>query len=181
MTFDRSLMYYKVNSKKGLKILSVLFIEAKPDEAKELSELRHRVWATTYRGIYPDKKIDKFDYAFHNEKDFMRITSDEYEVFFITEESEKIGYLILQKTNPLLYVQSLYLIEKFRGMGYGRKSFDFIRDYCRRSGYRKFYLGCHPQNIKALGFYGKMGGIITARDEGHEHNEENSVRIEFEV
>ncbi len=174
-------MYYIVKYWKGVCLLSVLFIEAKPNEAKELSELRRRVWATTYRGIYPDEKIDEFDYPFHNEKDFMRITSDEYEVYFITESGEKAGYLVLQKTKPMLYVQSLYLLEEFCGIGFGRKAFEFIRDYCRRNGYRKFYLGCHPQNIRALGFYEKMGGTITARDEGHEHNEENSVKIEFEV
>lgn len=157
------------------------FIKAKPEEAKELSELRRKVWKTTYRGIYPDEIIDNFDYAFHNEKDFLRITSDEFEVFFICEGQEKIGYLILQKKRPLLYVQSLYLIEEFRKKGIGRKAFEIIRGFCRENGYDKFYLGCHPQNQNALGFYEKMGGIITARDEGHENNRENSVTIEFEV
>ena len=159
----------------------VKFIEAKPGEEKELSELRRKVWATTYRGIYPDEIIDNFDYPMHNEKDFLRITSDEYIVYFITEENEKIGYLILQKKRPLLYVQSLYLLEDFRGKGIGRTAFGMIRSFCKENGYDKFYLGCHPQNEKALGFYEKMGGNITERDEGHENNRENSVRIEFEI
>ncbi len=161
--------------------MSVSFIKAKPEEAKELSELRRRVWETTYRGIYPDEIIDNFDYAMHNEKDLFRITSDEYAVFFITEENKKIGYLILQKKRPLLYVQSLYLLEDFRGKGIGKTAFGIIRNFCRENGYERFYLGCHPQNEKALGFYAKIGGIITERDEGHENNRENSVRIEFEA
>lgn len=158
-----------------------LFIKAKPNEAKELSKLRKKVWASTYRGIYPDEIIDNFDYAFHNEKDYFRITSDEYEVFFICEGDEKFGYLILQKKRPMLYIQSLYLIEEFQGKGIGKKAFEVIREFCRKNGYQKFYLGCHPQNKNALGFYSKMGGIITERDEGHENNRENSFKIEFEV
>ena len=159
----------------------VSFIIAKPNEAKELSELRQKVWNTTYRGIYPDDIIDNFDYDFHNKKDHFRITSDDFLVYFITEENEKIGYLILEKKRPMLYVQSLYLLEGFRGKGIGRKAFEIIRGFCRENGYKEFYLGCHPQNEKALGFYERMGGVITERDEGHENNKENSVRIEFEV
>ena len=159
----------------------VSFIIAKPNEAKELSELRQKVWNTTYRGIYPDDIIDNFDYDFHNKKDYFRITSDDFLVYFITEENEKIGYLILEKKRPLLYVQSLYLLEGFRGKGIGRKAFEMIRGFCKENGYKRFYLGCHPQNEKALGFYEKMGGVITERDEGHKNNKENSVKIEFDV
>ncbi|MBQ7875309.1 MAG: GNAT family N-acetyltransferase [Oscillospiraceae bacterium] len=160
--------------------MSVSFVTARPEEAKELSELRRKVWSTTYRGIYPDDMIDNFDYPMHNAKDLTRITAEDFTVYFITENGEKIGYLILQK-KEILYVQSLYLLENFRGKGIGRAAFEKIREFCRKNGYDRFYLGCHPQNEKAIGFYLKMGGVITARDEGHEHNEENSIRIDFEI
>jgi len=160
--------------------LSVSFRIAEPFEYKELSSLRQKVWATTYRGIYPDDIIDNFDYAFHNEKDLFRITSDEFTVYFIEEENEKIGYLILQKKD-ILYVQSLYLLKEHRGKGIGKLAFEKIRGFCKEKGYKRFYLGCHPQNEKALGFYLKMGGVITSRDEGHENNRENNVRIDFKV
>lgn len=160
--------------------MSVLFEKALPKEVKELSELRRRVWATTYRGIYPDKMIDEFDYPFHNAKDLMRIESPDFTVYFIKKNGEKIGYLILQK-KEILYIQSLYLLEEHRGKGIGKKAFEKIREYCLENGYSRFCLGCHPENEKALGFYLKMGGTITSRDEGHENNEENSLKIEFEL
>ncbi|MBQ7937481.1 MAG: hypothetical protein IJ283_03150 [Oscillospiraceae bacterium] len=50
-----------------------------------------------------------------------------------------------------------------------------------RKGKKRFYLCCHPQNEKALGFYDAMGGVITERDEGHENNRENNIRIEFDT
>ena len=152
----------------------------KPEEARELSELRCKAWRTTYRGIFSDELLNKFDFDFHDERNRMWIHSEKFEVYFIMENSQKIGYLILQKKEPL-YVQSLYLLEEFRGKGIGRKVIEFVRDYCRGNGYSGFYLGCHPQNVRALGFYEKMGGVITARDEGHENNHENSVRLEFVV
>ncbi len=156
------------------------FVFIKPDEARLLSEFRRKVWLTTYRGIYPDRMLDEFDFEFHDKKNLSMINSEEFSVYFIEIGGEKAGYLILQHKDPL-YVQSLYLLENFRGKGIGRKTFEFIRERCKEKMIEKFYLGCHPQNEKALGFYHKMGGKITARDEGHENNNENNVKIEFDV
>ena len=108
------------------------------------------------------------------------INSKDYSVLFITADSEKAGYLILKKTNPL-YVQSLYLLEPFRRKGIGTEVFSFIRNFCRKNKINKFYLGCQPENKNALAFYEKMGGTITARDECHKNNIENSLRIEFSL
>ncbi len=160
--------------------MEIKFVFAKPEEAAFLSEMRRKVWETTYRGIYPDRIIDEFDYEFHNGKNLFMINSEEFSVYFIHAEDEIAGYLILQHKNPL-YVQSLYLLPKFRGKGIGRKTFEFIKENCIEKGLKKFYLGCHPENKNALGFYKKMGGVITEKDIGHENNKENSFKIEFDL
>lgn len=160
--------------------MKVDFVPVKPEEAHKLSQFRQKVWATTYRGIYPDKIIDDFDYDFHDAKNLEWINSEEFWVYFILADGEKAGYLILQNKRPL-YVQSLYLLKDFRGKGIGRKTFEYIKNFCKEKNQKNFYLGCHPQNEKALGFYAAMGGVITERDEGHENNRENSVKIEFSL
>lgn len=169
-----------MKSRKRGEKMKVGFEFVKEEEAHLLSEFRQRVWDTTYRGIYPDEMIDNFDFDFYDERNLLWIKSDEFWVYFITADGEKAGYLILQEKEPF-YVQSFYLLPEFRGKGIGRKTFDFIRDFCRENGKIRFYLGCHPQNERALGFYAAMGGTITARDEGHENNRENNVRIEFDT
>lgn len=160
--------------------MSTGFIIAAPEDAHLLSEMRRKVWLTTYRGIYPDEILDDFDFGFHDAKNLSMINSPEYTVYFITENGVKAGYLILQHKNPL-YIQSLYLLSDFRRKGIGTVVFEFIRGLCRRSGAEEFFLTCHPENKNALAFYEKMGGRITAYDLGHENNRENSFRIEFSV
>ncbi|MBQ6878526.1 MAG: GNAT family N-acetyltransferase [Oscillospiraceae bacterium] len=160
--------------------MNIAFIEAKPEEAHFLSEMRRIMWRTTYRGIYPDDIIDEFDYEFHDSKNLSMINSEEFSVYFVAANGETAGYLILQHKNPL-YIQSLYFLPEFRGKGLGRKAFEFIREHCRKNKIERFYLGCHPENIRAAGFYKKMGGALTAEDIGHENNMENNVRFEFEV
>lgn len=153
-------------------------VTVKPEEAHLLSEFRQKVWAKTYRGIYPDKLIDEFDFDFHDSKNLFMINSEEYSVYFITADGEKAGYLILQHKIPL-YIQSLYLLPGFQRKGIGRKIFGFVREHCRKNKIEKFYLCCHPENKNALAFYKKMGGTITEKDLGHENNRENNFKIEF--
>ncbi len=160
--------------------MSVSFVLAKPGEAEILSALRHRVWETTYRGIYPDDMIDHFDYAFHNERNRLYISSGQFEVYFIVEKAVRIGYLILQKREPLR-LQSLYLLKDSQGRGIGSEAFNFVRRYCRERNILRFDLVCHPDNAGALAFYAKMGGMIVSRDEGHARNEENGVLLAFAV
>ncbi len=160
--------------------MNIQFVLAQPEEAEALSGLRHRVWQSTYRGIYPDDMIDNFDYTFHNQRNRMLIQSSQFMVYFITDGDDKIGYLILRKRKPL-HLQSLYLLPEYRGRGIGTMAFELVRSYCRANGLQAFDLDCHPDNKSALAFYAKMGGVIVSRDEGHEKNEENGVTLEFSV
>lgn len=46
-----------------------MFVEAAKEDVPEIIALRHQIWGTTYRGIYPDDMIDNFDWAWHQEKE----------------------------------------------------------------------------------------------------------------
>ncbi len=158
--------------------MAVQFVPARMADAEILSEMRRRVWETTYRGIYPDDMIDNFDYAFHNERNRLFIGSERFDVYFLVEGTEKIGYLILCRGESLR-LQSLYLLKEHRGRGLGTQAFAFARQYCRERGGAGFVLTCHPDNAGAMAFYEKMGGVIVSRDEGHARNEENGVDFQF--
>ncbi len=160
--------------------MDISFVLAQLDEAEELSELRRRVWETTYRGIYPDDMIDNFDYAFHNERNRLFIQSNHFVVCFITLGEMKIGYLVLQKKVPF-HLLSLYLLKDYRRKGIGTEVFRFVRRYCAERGISEFDLDCHPDNLAALAFYQKMGGVITKYDIGYENNNENTVQLTFTV
>lgn len=49
------------------------FVPLKESDADLLGQLRQKAWSFTYRGIYPDEMIDQFDYAWHKERDLLRI------------------------------------------------------------------------------------------------------------
>lgn len=156
------------------------FVLAKEADAEAIARLRQRIWATTYRGIYPDEMIDRFDYAWHTARDLSRIRSEAYLVFLIMEDTNPVGYLTLKKGGPLQLL-SLYVCKEQQHRGIGRAAFAQIRQYCAENGLNGFACQCLPQNASAMAFYHAMGGVITARDEGNAEPWQDSVTFSFSV
>ena len=61
----------------------VEFVRAKASDAVAIGTLRHRIWDTTYRGIYPDAVIDNFDYDWHQQRDLKKISDPSFMVYLI--------------------------------------------------------------------------------------------------
>ena len=156
------------------------FVLAKEADAVVVAGLRQKGWAATYRGIFPDGMIDRFDYPWHAERDLKRIQSTAYLVWLIQEDGQNGGYLILKKGQPLL-LNSLYLLPEFQRRGIGRQAFGLIRSVCRETGAETFICHCQPRNENALAFYHAMGGRVISRDEGNEEAWQDAVILEFDA
>lgn len=151
------------------------FVMAQEADAPVIARLRQKIWAATYRGIYPDEMIDQFDYGWHTRQDQARIQSPKYMVYLIVEGDRPIGYLNL-KMGELPVLLSLYVLPEYQRRGIGRAAFRLIRQYCGPSG---FTCQCQPRNETAMAFYHAMGGIITARDEENAESWQDSVTFSF--
>ncbi len=160
--------------------MNVEFVRACESDASIIARMRQRVWQSTYRGIYPNDMIDGFDYKWHAERDAMRIGSTAYDVYLIRCDGENAGYMILCKKSGLL-LQSLYVLREYQKLGIGRCAFEYLKEYCVQNGYSEFICHCQPQNMNALRFYQKMGGVKIGEDIGNEESWQDSVILEFEV
>ena len=154
------------------------FVLAKDSDAPAIAQLRQRVWAETYRNIYPVEMIHHFDYGWHTRQDLARIQSPVYLVYLIVEAGAPVGYLTLKKGEPLLLL-SLYILADYQRRGIGTAAFRLIWRYCAEQGIDGFTCQCQPQNERAMAFYRAMGGIITARDEENGEAWQNSVTFSF--
>lgn len=158
---------------------TIHFISATENDAMTIIELRRRVWATTYRGIYPDSMIDDFDYTWHKEKELQRIRHPNYAVYLITKDKQSIGYLTTRKTDKIT-LQSLYIIKEYQHQGIGKKAFDFVIKYCKENNTHSFICHCVPENHNARQFYERMGGRIIGEDLDNEESWMNSVIYQFD-
>ena len=158
--------------------MAVEFILANEEAAKIIAELRHRIWDTTYRGIYSDERIDNYDYEEHRQRDLRRIQDISYCVYLITNVDDPIGYFTFLTTETV-YIQSLYIRQEYQRQGIGKQAFALIREHCRTHGFDKFTCNCNSHNYSAQNFYRSMGGTIIKRNEGHDDKYDDQITFEF--
>lgn len=156
----------------------VSFTEAREQDVETIIRLRQKIWATTYRGIYPDEMIDAFDWDWHREKELVRIQHPDYAEYLILCGSSAIGYLILRKGEEIL-LQSMYISAEHQRQGIGTAAFAFIRQYCQKKCADSFICHCQPENTGARTFYERMGGIIIGQNTGNDARWMDSVIYRF--
>ena len=62
-------------------------------DARRLAEVKIACWETTYRGIYPDSKLDNYDIEKNTEK-FENIINNEYiDLYVVVVNDEIVGYM----------------------------------------------------------------------------------------
>lgn len=158
----------------------VRFLLAQKCEAQTISDLRHVIWGTTYRGIYPDEAIDGFDLEWHMQRDLARIKDPDLRVYLIRFVDTPIGYFVLKITDPV-YISSLYLLKEYQHQGIGRQAFMIVKQFCMERGISRYYCNCNAHNHPAQAFYHAMGGVIIKQDLGHENKQEDQLTFEFKV
>lgn len=165
----------------------VEFKRATLTEANELAKVKFSAWSTTYRGIYPDELIDKYDYEMHTEKFVKTINNSEIDLYCVYEDGVMVGffsfgYNIREYKHFKIYLKQLYLVKQMQGKGVGRMIFDFIRQELRKKGEVDFFCNCNVYNTSSIKFYEKMGGVVTDTVINPEEDKSyHQVYIEFEV
>ena len=164
-----------------------MFRKARPGDGKLIAQLRQTIWQSTYRGIYPDAMLDRFDFDWHIQRDEARIADPHTQVFLIEEENQPVGYLIYGIQEPCVYkdftlhLHSLYLLPACQRHGIGRQAMEKVFAYGRQLGIKKFYNQCQPQNAGAMTFYSQMGGRIGYESLDNENIVEDTVCFEYEI
>ena len=162
----------------------IYFKKATYDDLPMLAATRQKVWATTYRGIYPDAMIDNFDTQWHITRDKRRMEDPKQEFFLVMDGENCVGYFYYG-TPHVAYkdfefcLNSLYFLEDYRGKGLGTKVFEQVRSVCKERGIDKFFNGCNIHNLPAQAFYRKMGGSVGLIDGGHTNKAEDQMYFEY--
>ena len=158
---------------------------AQPDDAALLARAQQAAWAATYRGIYPDERIDAYDYEAHTARWRARIEDARQEVYLILDGADCAGYWNWGAPRHGAYrdltvcLNALYLLPPYQHRGIGRTIFDWLHRQARARGARGFFCGCSLYNLPARRFYEKMGGTVGRIDGGHECRAEDQLYFEF--
>lgn len=161
--------------------------KAKSSDCFDLSLLKREIWETTYRGIYPDSKIDNYDYQ-ENEKRFKNfINNPNQQLYVVTNDDNNIiGYIEFGKPfRPFRdYNQEIglfYIRKDYQRHGLGTKLFDLASKQIKFNGSDKFFISCHKYNLDAQKFYKKMGGKIVHIDNDSANDGLPQIKFEYNI
>lgn len=161
------------------------FRRAKTGDGPLIAATRQKCWATTYRGIFPDEAIDRFDYAWHTARDEQRLKQTDFFYYLVMDGDDCVGYFSYgvmprgQYRDFRFRLQSLYLLEEYRGRGLGRQIMQMVFTACRDMGFDKLCWDCSPHNTKTMGFYARLGANVIDMDVGHENRQEDGCTFEY--
>ena len=133
-------------------------IEVKLNDTKNLAELASEIWHEYWNGVLSDKQIDYMLDKFQSEKAMTnQIKNENYTYFYLICNNQKAGYIALSKKQDYLFLSKIYIKREFRHKGFGRKAFDFIKQYSLENGYDKIRLTVKKDNQNSINAYIKWG------------------------
>lgn len=159
------------DTKRGIWMNSLVqFRRAVLSDCREIAAVKRRIWETTYRGIYPDAKIDGYDMPAQEEKFASIVRNGKMSLYVAEKDGNLLGYMCygenfrkaFGKTNEILL---LYVLKEYQGQGIGRRFFQIARDGLRAMGCKEFLIACNKYNVPAQDFYRAMGGRLIQTDE----------------
>ena len=163
----------------------ISFCRAQAQDAALLSRTRQKAWDACYRGIYPNARIDQYDFAAHEKCDLARILSAEQQVFLMMDATSCAGYFYYGPPEHgayrdfVLCLNALYILPAYQHRGLGRRVFGHVSNVCRERRLAGFFCGCNLHNLPARRFYEARGGKIGQISAGHACRADDQVYYEF--
>ncbi len=120
--------------------------------------------------VHSDARPDLFKAGAkkYNDKQLIEIIKDDLRPIFVATIADiVVGYAFCahkQFVNDnnmtdvkTLYIDDLCVDESARGKHVGKALYEYVVDYARRNGYYNVTLNVWADNVKAVGFYEKLG------------------------
>ena len=128
------------------------------EDADAIGEVHSDAWKQTYQGIFSQEYLD-LDSPSIRREEFLGSLVDEHCVYLhLEEDGQTAGIVKLVVNEDKIEISSIYILEKYRGRGFGRKVIEYII-----SEYKdlRIVLWVLEANLNARAFYEKCGFELT--------------------
>ena len=127
-------------------------------DSKIIGRVHSIAWKQTYQNFFPKAYLEE-DSPEKREKEFMEALNNKSISYLILEDnSEATGIVKLIFKQQTIEISSFYILEEFRGKGFGTQAFAFIK---KLAADKTVILWVLENNSAARNFYEKMGMIFS--------------------
>jgi GNAT superfamily N-acetyltransferase len=123
-----------------------------------IGNVHSMAWKSAYRGIFPDEYIDS-DTPSKRAEEFLDSIKDDRCTYFLLEEAgQAAGIVKIHEEDNTLEIESIYILDEYRGKGFGRQFIDFIKTYRPQAD---IFLWVLEVNTNARRFYENNGFVMS--------------------
>lgn len=149
------------------KMFRTKLVEVKTaEQVKSVAALADEIWHEWFPGIISAEQIDYMVEKFQSEKAVTeQFEKGGYRYYLILKGSTYIGYTAIRgDSDGRLFLSKIYIKKEYRGNGYAREVFEFMKEYCRENGFKAIWLTVNKHNDHASAVYEKCGFRIVGED-----------------
>ena len=117
-------------------------------------------WKSAYRGIFPDEYIDSDTPSKRSEEFLDSIKDDRCTYFLLEEAGQAAGIVKIREEDNTLEIESIYILDEYRGKGFGRQFIDFIK---AKGAWTEICLWVLESNSHARRFYENNGFVLSGK------------------
>lgn len=143
------------NKERDLKLIQV----ESDEQIIKVASLADEIWHEWFPSIISGGQIDYMLNKFQSVESITeQINSNGYFYFIMRKNDNFIGYIAIHpQDDNRLFLSKIYIKKAYRGMGYSRQAFDFLREYCKENGLNKIWLTVNKYNSSTIDIYKKIG------------------------
>lgn len=92
---------------------------------------------------------------------------NDFEIFIMYDDDKKVGFMgLIEMYSTFLakytcYLDDIFILDEYRGKGYGTKFMDFLKKLARERDYGRVDWSTPEANKQAQAFYDKLGATNT--------------------
>jgi RsiW-degrading membrane proteinase PrsW (M82 family)/GNAT superfamily N-acetyltransferase len=158
-------MHRLLSQRTYMPLASVNLKRAYENDIPMIRNLSQRVWPSTYSSIISPEQINYMMELMYSEPALMEQMKSNHEFILINDLRDPIGFASFSLVEPGVYkLHKIYILQEKQGKGMGRFVMEEIIRAIQYKGGNVLRLNVNRNN-KALGFYQKLGFIITGEED----------------
>jgi diamine N-acetyltransferase len=149
--------------------MEIIIREAKKSDIKNLAVLKQQVWISTYAAEGVTEQFANYVLSEYSVENIRKSITDKSKLTLIAIYNKGIVgcvEIILSPQSPIdtikpcIEISTFYILERFHGMGIGKKLLQECFNVITRMNFYKVWLTVYYKNQKAIDFYSKQNFTI---------------------
>lgn len=148
------------------KMLKTRMTEVKTkDQINRTAVIADEIWHEWFPRILSAEQIDYMVEKIQSAEAITKqIEKENYRYFIIGKGENSIGYTAIKPDGDSLFLSKIYIKKEYRGNGYSKEVFEFLKNICREENFSSIWLTVNKYNESSINVYKKCGFELFGED-----------------